>query len=554
MKTTKLKLLFSLSASFILFSCGPKESNTDTNETVMEVGYERVNANTNANADKVLDLYAYGMAITKGLKCTDPASWYYQGSMHSVPPRDEIEGPTVELCAPYNSIAPLKAWNSCPHMYPTHQQLNFLTWHRLYIYYYERNIRHHIANGGAGLPGLGDSIASQFSLPYWDYTDQGEMPKPFTQESYSFETVKLAKNPLYEIGRSPTLMKQLPIDYNSTDSIAVTLPDGSVKNLCIKTMQQALDISDFLSLPDVSEFSRGLEDRLHNVMHDYIGGAVDSLDLTHDLYNRIYQSTKSGFGLMGQIPSAGFDPIFFLHHANVDRMFAAWEATYGPITIEDMNTYAGKWDSIKHIYQFWDTPTDSWVTYNSMQEMLDAAHDIDYTYEQLPTVPQKMLSAKQKAKATQLLHEEVKKMPEVLDEVGKPHAIPLVKAQGLKANAGEVRYTIEVNLKFGRNMFQQLAVFSIPSNMDWNACNLDDAFVHGITAVFGSTHPMEHAGHSMGAMVNGQEFSHTFVFDVTEAVRKLPAGEALEVYVVPMNTKNGPDFYLTEIKLYEHTF
>ncbi|UII31193.1 tyrosinase family protein [Fulvivirga ulvae] len=556
MKIRKSRLLLTICASAALFSCGPAENNTDTaTKEVGEVTYERVNANTNAHANKVLDLYAYGMAITKKLECTNPASWYYQGSMHSVPPRDEIEGATVELCTPYDSISPLKGWNSCPHMYPTHQQLNFLTWHRLYIYYYERNIRHHIANGGAGLPGLGDSLANQFSLPYWDYTDQGDMPKPFTVKSYTFETVKLVENPLYEIGRSPTLMDREPIDYSSSDSIAVTLPDGSVKNLCIKTMEQALDVNDFLSLPDVSEFSRGLEDRMHNVMHDYIGGAVDSLDLTHDLYNRIYQSTKSGFGLMGQIPSAGFDPIFFLHHSNVDRMFAAWEATYGPITIEDMNTYAGKWDSIKHIYQFWDTPTNSWITYNSMQDMLDAAHAIDYTYEQLPTVNKNMLGAGQKAKASQLVNEVVKKTPEVLGEVGKPHALTLNSARALKSGGGEARYTIEVSLKFGRNMFQQLAVFSIPSDMDWNACDLDDAYVHGVTAVFGSTHPMDHAGHhAMGAMVKGQEFNHTFVFDVTEAVKKLPEGESLKVYVVPMNTQNGPDFYLTEIELYEHTF
>lgn len=557
MKTWKFKLLFTLCAGPVLFSCGPAENNSDTTtEEVGEVRYERVNADTSPDANKVLDLYAYGMAIIKKLDCTDPASWYYQGSMHSVPPRNEIEGPTVELCPPYDSVPPLRAWNSCPHMYPTHQQLNFLTWHRLYIYYYERNIRHHIANGGEGLPGLGDSIANQFSLPYWDYTDQGNMPKPFTVKSYDFENVKLVDNPLYEIGRSPTLMDRQSIDYNSSDSIAVTLPDGTVKNLCIKTMQQALDVNDFLSLPDVSEFSRGLEDRLHNVMHDYIGGAVDSVDLSYDLYNRIYQSTKSGFGLMGQIPSAGFDPIFFLHHSNVDRMFAGWEAAYGPITIEDMNTYAGKWDSIKHIYQFWDTPTNSWITYNSMQEMLDAAHAIDYTYEELPTVNKKMLSAQQKPKTSQLVNEVVKKTPEVLGEVGKPHALALNNAKALKSGGGESRYTIEVSLKFGRNMFQQLAVFSIPSDMDWNACDLDDAYVHGVTAVFGSTHPMEHGGghHAMGAMVKGQEFSHTFVFDVTEAVKNLPEGEALKVYVVPMNTQNGPDFYLSEIELYEHTF
>lgn len=31
---------------------------------------------------------------------------------------------------------------------------------------------------------------------------------------------------------------------------------------------------------------------------------------------------------MGSVPSAAYDPIFFLHHANIDRLWAAWQATH----------------------------------------------------------------------------------------------------------------------------------------------------------------------------------------------------------------------------------
>ena len=31
---------------------------------------------------------------------------------------------------------------------------------------------------------------------------------------------------------------------------------------------------------------------------------------------------------MSDIPYAAFDPIFWLHHANVDRIFAIWQAIY----------------------------------------------------------------------------------------------------------------------------------------------------------------------------------------------------------------------------------
>lgn len=542
--------LIPLTIVLSFMSCGGPSGSGGNSSSDQDSLYTRVNANTNTNATEILELYAYGMAIIKALDCTDPASWYYQGSMHAVPPIDQIKGSTDNLCMAHDTNPSFRGWNSCPHMYPTGSQLNFLTWHRLYVYYYERNIRYHIANGGAGFPGLGADIANQFSLPYWDYTNQALMPRVFSVKSFSFQKVKLGENPLYEIGRSPTLMMNEPIDYQSTDSIAVNV-DGTVKNLCVKTMQEALNVQKFLSLPDVSEFSRGLEDRLHNVMHDYIGGAVDPVDQTYDLYNRIYQSSGSGFGLMGQIPSAGFDPIFFLHHSNVDRLFASWEALYGPITIEDMNRYAGTWDSIGHIYQFWDTPANSWVTYSSMQEMLDAAHSINYDYEELATVPQKLTAQQQSPEQTALIHSTVLDQPAVLDSVADGYELSLSEARALDSDGREARYSVEVDLRFGRNMLQQLLVFSLPDQMDWNACDLDPAYVHGVIGVFGSTHPMEHHS-SSSHPVSGQEYEHKALFDVTSAIKEQASGKPFKVYVVPLNTENGPDFYLKSIKLYEH--
>jgi hypothetical protein len=317
-------------------------------------------------------------------------------------------------------------------------------------------------------------------------------------------------------------------------------------------MKQALDYDKLLALNDVSEFSRGLEDRLHNVMHDYIGGAVDSIDKRGRIYNRIYQNAKSGYGLMGQIPSAGFDPIFFLHHSNVDRLFAAWEALYGPISIEDMNTYGGTavWeDSIRHIYQFWDSPTNSWITYSSMQEMLDAAHAVDYSYESLPAMIEEVKSQKRKALIRQIVHEKEMLQPKLLNEIGEAFKMSLSNTKAM-TNANS-RYTMEVDLSFGKNMFQQLVIFSLPPGFDWNACDLDSDYIHGVCAFFGSTHEM-HAG-MHGNMEPGQEFSHKLLVDVTHAVKNLSVDvKQLEVYIVPLNSENGPDFYVTKLRLYEH--
>jgi hypothetical protein len=530
------------------FSC-QEESEKDEILVQEAMPYQRVNANTNAQAGHVLDLYAYGMAIIKSLDCSDPASWYYQGSMHSVPKRSDISGVNVILCSSYNNGETLTAWNSCPHMYSDEKQLNFLTWHRLYVYYYERNLRYQIANGTSEYPGLGEDVANQFSIPYWDYTNQGDIPKAFISEAAVFEEQNLNFNPLYEKGRSRTLMAGLPINYEAKDSIFIALTDSTMQSICLETMNTALDYDQFLGLYNISEFSRVFEDRLHNVMHDYIGGAVDRIDTKGSIYNQIYQNSKSGFGLMGQIPSAGFDPIFFLHHSNVDRLFAARESLYGPITIEEMNQYGGSWEEVKHIYQFWDTPTNSWVRYGSMQEMLDACHSINYDYDSLPPKPKSFKPLELRVSKKQLVYERKVQHPEVLKRSGDGFKLDLSKLKAKKlANS---RYTLEVDLKFGSNVFQQLAIISIPSGHDRNICELGPDNIHGINAFFGSTHDM-HAGMHEEMQMKGQEFSHSLNVDLTNAIKNLPDGEELVVYMVPLNAGKEEKFFVKNLRLFEH--
>ncbi|MEM0995430.1 MAG: tyrosinase family protein [Bacteroidota bacterium] len=552
MKKLIYPMLLLIAVAFTYSGCTPEErknggdGNGNDSTTTDPSVFMRVNANNGPNIDEVLALYAYGQAIIKNMNCTDPSSQYYQGAIHSIPTPDQMGGKVDSSCVEYTDST-FRAWNSCPHMYPTNSQLNFLTWHRLYIFYYEKNLRYYIAKGGAGFPGLGEEAANKFSLPYWDYTNDGFMPPLFRRNTAIGEgPVNLPENPLFEIGRAPSLIAGESIDYDSKDSLAINI-DGTVRNVCLATMRQALDYNKFLALADVSEFSRGMEDRLHNVMHDYIGGAVKDSDKATEIYNRIFQSTKPGFGLMGRIPSAGFDPIFFLHHANVDRMMATWEATYGEITVEQMDLYAGNWETIKKIYNFWDAETGSWVTYNSMADMLNAAHAINYEYEFLP-IPNEDAKGMEFAERQQIHEDPLPKASPIRLGSGVSEHRLSISAANFKGQ--DARYTVEVDLKFGKNMLQQLVAFAIPPDQDWNACDLDEDYVFGVSGFFGSTHGA-HMDHGGGSMVAGQEFSHTIIFEVTRAVEELPEGEDLVIYLAPLNPENGPDFFIHGVKLFE---
>ena len=53
--------------------------------------------------------------------------------------------------------------------------------------------------------------------------------------------------------------------------------------------------------------------------------SYDSLESIHDVIHNLAGGMQ---GHMTYIPFSAFDPIFFLHHANVDRIFAMWQALY----------------------------------------------------------------------------------------------------------------------------------------------------------------------------------------------------------------------------------
>ncbi|MBC8026050.1 MAG: tyrosinase family protein [Steroidobacteraceae bacterium] len=106
----------------------------------------RRNAFTMATSDPILVGYRKAITAMKALPLEDPCSWGYQAAIH---------GTTVTPA--------LTAWNSC------HTNANyFWSWHRMYLYWFERIVRKH--------SGMYD-----WALPYWDWANpaQRQLPPAF---------------------------------------------------------------------------------------------------------------------------------------------------------------------------------------------------------------------------------------------------------------------------------------------------------------------------------------------------------------------------------------
>ena len=68
---------------------------------------------------------------------------------------------------------------------------------------------------------------------------------------------------------------------------------------------------------------------VHNLIHGWVGGTISSEAVRPRLRGTM------------TLPTAPNDPVFFLHHANVDRLWAAWQAAHPGKTYEPKTGHEG---------------------------------------------------------------------------------------------------------------------------------------------------------------------------------------------------------------------
>jgi hypothetical protein len=202
-------------------------------------------------------------------------SWIYWSNIHGHF-GDDCAGPVSDLPglegqAPITATGPdeLSTWCKCEH-----GTYGFLVWHRMYLYYFEQALR-----GAANDPHL--------TLPYWDYVQRPVIPSSFRESTYSDQAGMARPNPLYVAQRNAGL--------NSGDKRL----DPEVTSVTIAFLQKQYFDGEL-------GFNGALGDSPHGPVHCAIAVA------------------GCGSGLMGSVPVAGQDPIFYLHHAMIDRLYDCW--------------------------------------------------------------------------------------------------------------------------------------------------------------------------------------------------------------------------------------
>ena len=197
-----------------------------------------------------------------------------------------------------------RSWVAQAHIHADHchhGEIDFLHWHRHYLRYFEK-----ICASLCGNP--------HFALPYWNWSKgSGRLPAPF------FDLPELNVEHWNDPGRYdgavwPGIDTVGKRGLDKTHGLLDNLAQGGVFTLD--------NIETIKGYPDSDTFWPSLEDGPHGVGHTITGAP---------------RSGKAGHMSSGLSP---LDPIFWLHHCMVDRIWAEWQQA-GNITPDPKSNYDG---------------------------------------------------------------------------------------------------------------------------------------------------------------------------------------------------------------------
>jgi tyrosinase len=274
--------------------------------------------------------------------------------------------------------------NDCQHGWE-----EFLTWHRVYLYYFEEQLQ---------------DIDPTVTIPYWDWTDNydqditvslsnaasptpqdnGTVPVAFqcwlnqsgwdalaASKLVSAADLKalatIVTTPPGEGGNAKDfksyssglrLFKAAGVAYgqnkSSDDAIMGVLGNinplwhrlrwpGGDAALAVEAYPAPGDITNILQLTNFYNFGSGpmsnhffgALENIHNMIHNFSGGANPNYKMGT---NPLDRNNEPQAGDMVNAGVTAFDPIFWSHHSNVDRLWAMWQALHPNVNPDNLSS------------------------------------------------------------------------------------------------------------------------------------------------------------------------------------------------------------------------
>ena len=361
----------------------------------------------------------------------------------------------------------------------------------MYLYYFEKIVRK-----SSGDP--------SFALPYWNYSDvpaQAVMPEEFRQPADASNTFYVAqRNPSINAGAAlPPSVVSYSVAFGFTNFLA---PTGS-----------GLGFGGQI-IPAPAHFTGPpgrIESQPHNIVHSTIGG------------------------WMGDPNTAAQDPIFWLHHANIDRLWEKWlelgDGRSNPTENEIwMNTP----------FTFYDADKEDFVTIMG-KDILKTAAQLNYTYDDVPLTALAKKDLKAFSKIESLIDSSKVKTTilaskQKIEIKGTKTPISLTSAPKFKALSDQLTPLKENEFKDAKKRFilnldnvtydtlgdgAYEVYINLPDNV--TDPDINSAYYVGTMGMFGFKGGHMHSAHNHGSEPQGGMLE----YDITEQMSKLKESREL---------------------------
>jgi tyrosinase len=267
--------------------------------------------------------------------------------------------------------------NECQHSWE-----QFLTWHRAYLYFFEQRLQ---------------DVDPTVTLPYWDWTadrenvvvsitdmgssvalDNGIVPDAYCCwiNQQGIDSLKAQGVPQATLDKLATIVGKPPFssgnrlyiaagikygeDPGTDSAIIQTLskinplwhyqrwPWGN-SNLIFEAYPSPADITRILQIENFFTFGSGPEDNhffgalenIHNLIHNFSGGLNPNFDPNSGEPMNI---DNPAAGDMVNAGRTAFDPIFWAHHTNIDRLWFEWQKLHPNAGPDDPSDTLPPWN------------------------------------------------------------------------------------------------------------------------------------------------------------------------------------------------------------------
>jgi tyrosinase len=477
--------------------------------------------------------YARGVAAMKSRALVKPTSWRFYGAIHGIDTGLWQQLGYLNSSDPMPSNADVQRfWKQCQH-----GSWYFLPWHRGYLLAFEANIRAAVIQLGG---------PADWALPYWNYfkPNQFKLPPAFASPNWPGGQ-----------GDNPLFVQQR---YGPNN-------DGNVYVIVNKVNLNAMNDPDFTGVASGGspgfggvdtgfehggQVHGGIETQPHDWVHVLVGGRDPRAQLQ---------------GLMSDPDTAGLDPIFWLHHANIDRLWEVWRRNPSThVDPSDLNWIKGPGNIGERAFSMpmpdgnpWDyTPGD----------MTDLGK-LGYTYDDLspsvaaPQLARRLLRLGMSAVAANAM-EGVAAV-----ESGKNVELVGANRESLRVEGSEVRTSVQLDTGLRRKVSASLAAAAeavgpdrpfpsaVPDRVFLNLENvrglIDSTAFQVYVGLPDGANPADHPERLAGSialfgvrkasLADGEHAGQgvTFVLEITNIVDALHVNnaldvDALDVWIVPV--------------------